>query len=131
MKVLIYRIIQLTWGLPQTLVGFIIFLKYRNCPHHTYKGAIVTNWTQRGGISLGMFIFVEERINRQEYIQKHEDGHTIQSLILGPFYLLIVGIPSFAWANLPYFEEKRRSKHIPYNDFIVEKIADKLGGNNI
>lgn len=131
MKTFFYRLFQLTWGLPQTLVGFVLFLKYRKSPHYTYKGAVVTNWPRNGGISLGMFTFIEKHKGRQEYIQKHEYGHTLQSLILGPLYLFVVGIPSFTWANLPYFAKKRATKNIPYNSFIVEKTADMLGGNKI
>jgi hypothetical protein len=46
-----------------------------------------------GAISLGMFIFtftphVSDRLVRHEY------GHSIQSMVLGPLYLLMIGIPS-------------------------------------
>lgn len=131
MKVFLYRLVQLTWGLPQTIVGSILFLKYRNSPHHTYRGSIVTNWPRRGGISLGMFTFVDNSKEAKEYIQKHEYGHTIQSLVLGPLYLIVVGIPSFTWGNLPYFVRKRNKEKIAYNSFFVERNADRLGGNNI
>ena len=129
MKVFLYRLVQLTWGFPQSLLGLLLLLKFRKAPHHSYKGSIVTNWPKRGGISLGMFTFVEDRLGRQESVQKHEYGHTIQSLVLGPFYLLIVGIPSYIWANLPYYVNKRKRNRIPYNRFIIEKSADRLGGN--
>lgn len=130
MKVFLYRFLQLSWGLPQSIGGFLLYLRYIKAPHYSYKGSIVTNWPKKGGISLGMFTFVEDRKGRQEYVSKHEYGHTIQSLILGPLYLIIVGVPSFIWANIPYFRNKRERKHIAYNSFIVEKLADKLGGNN-
>ena len=126
---LLYRLIQLTWGLPQTLLGSLLYLRYRRCPHAVYRGAIVTGWPRHGGISLGMFIFIENDGGRDKYIIRHEYGHTLQSLVLGPFYLIFVGIPSFICANLPAFERKRRRGHIPYNSFIVEKTADRLGGN--
>lgn len=37
----------------------------------------------------------------------HEYGYTIQSLIFGPLYLIIIGIPSTLWGFLPYFQNKR------------------------
>ena len=129
MKILLYRILQLTWGLPQSLMGFFLYQKYRHFRHSTYKGAIVTRWPQHGGVSLGMFIFVEPFRDREEYVIRHEYGHTIQSLILGPLYLIFIGIPSFFWANTPYFTKLREKGHIAYNSFIVEKLADRLGGN--
>lgn len=131
MKSLIYRLLQLTWGLPQSIGGLILFIKYRKQPHLVYKGSIVTNWPKKGGVSLGMFIFVDDRKQGKEYILKHEYGHTIQSLILGPLYLLIVGVPSFIWAKSSHFIKKRKEKHIAYNNFVVEKLADKLGGNKM
>ena len=129
MKYFIYRLLQCTWGLPQTLVGFILFIKYRKCKHINFKGSIVSYWPKKGGVSLGMFTFVEDKLGRQEEVKNHEYGHTIQSLILGPFYLIVVGIPSFIWCNLPYFRKKRQVNRIPYNSFFVERNADYIGGN--
>ena len=121
-------LIQLTWGLPQSLLGSLLFLKYYKAPHFKYKGAIVTYWPYRGGVSLGLFVFMGKSRN-QENLLKHEYGHTIQSLFLGPFYLLIVGLPSFIWANLPYYRHKRIRERLPYNTFFIERSADHLGGN--
>ena len=129
MKCFLYRLIQCTWGLPQTIVGFILFIKYRKYKHISFKGSIVTCWPKRGGVSLGMLTFVEDRLGRQIEVQNHEYGHTIQSLILGPLYLIVVGIPSFIWCNLPYFRKKRQIEKIPYNSFLIEKNADWIGGN--
>ena len=52
-------------------------------------------------------------------------GHTIQSLILGPLYLIVIGIPSTMWAFL--FEKKRKDEQIPYGAFFAEKWANRLG----
>lgn len=54
----------------------------------------------------------------------HEYGHTIQSLILGPLYLIVIGIPSTMWAFL--FEKKRKDEQIPYGAFFTEKWANRL-----
>ena len=129
MKTLLYRIIQMSWGLPQTLLGFILYLRYKTCPHFNYKGSIVTRWPRGGGLSLGMFTFIEKYTVRYDYLYKHEYGHTIQSLILGPFYLFLIGIPSFIWASLPSLKRKRLREGIPYDSFIVERSADRFGGN--
>lgn len=128
MRKVLYRLVQWTWGFPQTFIGFILYLIYKKYPHHEYKGSIVTNWPKKGGVSLGMYTFIDNRIEKHENIKKHEYGHTIQSLILGPTYLIIVGIPSFIWCNLPFFRKLRRKKKTPYNTFFVEKNADLLGG---
>ena len=129
MKLFFYRFIECTWGFPQSLLGFFLYLIYRKSPHTSYKGSIVTYWPKKGGISLGLFTFIENYSGRKDYLQRHEYGHTLQSLILGPFYLLIIGLPSYIWANLPYFIKMRKEKNIPYNSFFTEKNADLLGGN--
>jgi len=49
------------------------------------------------GLDLEMDKRLENRIPDDEIEQRtlvHEYGHTIQSIILGPLYLLIIGIPS-------------------------------------
>ena len=125
-----YRIWQWTWGLPQTLLGLVMALKYRRCPRKRVGGAIATlhdgDW---GGVSLGMLIFVPGglRPEREAKLLSHEYGHTFQSALLGPLYLFAVGIPSFLWANLPRNVKRRSMQHIPYESHYPENWAEQLG----
>lgn len=114
MKRVAYTILQLTWGLPQTLLGLILYLKNLRRPHEKYHSCIETHWKSKGGISLGLFIFTPEtQLPGSGKIRVHEYGHTIQSLLLGPLYLPFIGIISYTWANLPYFKRLRKEKKIP------------------
>lgn len=146
MKYVKYALIMLvncTWGFFQTLAGLIFFLKFIDCPHSFFEGAIVTKWRSKhfSGLSLGLFIFIpdekaeffktygwsEEKINDQiSRCRVHEYGHTIQSLILGPF-MLIPGIVSVAWGNMKRYERLRREYHVPYSFCWIEDWANKLG----
>ena len=134
MKRIFFLTLQCLWGLPQTLLGAVLFLVHCRCQHSRFRGAIVTWWTRPGGLSLGPFIFLR-REPREQRVLVHEYGHTIQSLILGPLYLLVIGIPSFTWASLPALRRMRRKKGISYYTFYPEKWADRLGqrvtGTNI
>ena len=128
MKRIAYVILQLTWGLPQTLLGSALYLKNLGRPREKYLSCINTHWKARGGISLGLFIFTPDaKTPNYEKIRVHEYGHTIQSLILGPLYLPLIGIISYTWANLPYFKRLRKDKHIPYTACFVEAWASRLG----
>ena len=142
MRRFLFILVQLTWGLPQSLLGFILFLYWRKrgAPHRTYHGAIVTEWAAGGGISLGLFVFVSEKASRymrdgrelspaesKRGVLVHEYGHCIQSLMLGPLYLIAVGIPSNAWANLPALRRIRREKSMSYYAVYPENWANQLG----
>lgn len=118
----IYMVLQCTWGLIQTIAGFAVFLRYGKCPHCCFHGAVYTKWDRRDGISLGMFIFSPD-----ERLMVHEYGHTYQSLLLGPLYLIVIGIPSAIWANAPGFIRLREEKGVPYSAFWAEGWADCLG----
>ena len=128
MKKFLFFLLQCTWGLPQTLLGFIIFLKYRKCPHKFYRGAIDTQWSARGGMSLGLFIFTppEDHPNSQK-VRVHEYGHCFQSILLGPLYLLVIGLVSICWARIGYFVRLRKEKNIPYVACYTESWASKWG----
>lgn len=128
----VYIFLQCTWGLPQTLFGLVLFLKYRKAAHCAFRGAVMTAWPRRGGVSLGLFTFIPDVENepcpqKRQELAAHEFGHTLQSLMLGPLYLFIVGAVSFTWANHPYFRQMRREKQIPYSRCYTEKWADRLG----
>ena len=138
MKIFLYRFWQCTWGILQTVLGFMLFLKYRKSKHYNYHGAIITEWNNTTSVSLGLFVFVTSKPfftekYKTEFTQEelskrvlvHEYGHTIQSLLLGPLYLIVIGIPSTLWGFL--FAKKRRQNQIPYCAFFTENWANKCG----
>lgn len=136
MKVFIYRFLQCTWGILQTLCGSVLYLINRKEKHFSYKGAIVSEWNYKSSVSLGMFIFLsKKRMFIPKYSQKellerllvHEYGHTIQSLILGPFYLFIIGLPSMIWCCVPRMETYRKEKNRSYYSLYTEKWANYCG----
>lgn len=74
-----------------------------------------------GGVSLGNYIFLSERSGLKEPAYDHEFGHCIQSRILGPLYLPIVGLCS----GIHCLFHNRKNN---YYEFWTEKWANKLGG---
>ena len=127
MKQLLYVLLQCTWGLGQSVLGFLFFLGNIRCRHSFYRGCIDTQWHSYAGLSLGLFIFTPEGDGEYaEQVRVHEYGHTFQSLLLGPLYA-VVGIISVTWASLPYFQKLRERKGIPYTACFVEKWASWLG----
>lgn len=126
MKILLYRICQCTWGCLQTLLGLCLFLLNDKEKHYSFHGAIITRWNYSSSVSLGMFVFLtkEDPSNR---LLVHEYGHTVQSLILGPLFLIVIGIPSLLWAGLPYLHNMRKKKQISYFSFYTEHWADAWG----
>jgi len=140
MKTLLYRIWQCTWGILQTLLGFCVFLMNHKGKHYNYHGAIITEWINKSSMSLGMFVFItKEPYFANKFLSKytaeelsnrllvHEYGHTIQSMILGPLYLIIIGIPSTLWGFLPELNKMRKEKQISYFAFFTESWANVCG----
>lgn len=107
------------------MAGFVVWLAFRRCPHFSYHGAMATEWDRETGLSLGMFLFVPR--GRDPWFLVHEYGHTIQSLILGPCYLPLVGIPSLLWALAPPFRRKWYQGDTPYDSVYPENWATRLG----
>ena len=63
---------------------------------------------------------------------KHEYGHQLQSYILGPLFLLVIGLPSglWCWFIQDLINKKRKKKNKPELDyywFYTESWANKLG----
>lgn len=126
LKRFLYVLLQCTWGILQTLVGFCVFLRWCKAPHERYHGAVVTRWKLRSGMSLGLFLFVPEGVYGDGFLV-HEYGHTIQSLILGPLYIPVIGLPSVLWCNLPCFVNLRRKTQRTYNSMYAERSANFWG----
>lgn len=122
----LFAVAQCVWALPQTLLGLVVALLCPGCPRSHYRGAVVTWWRGRSGLSLGLFLFLPRRSDPS--LLAHEYGHSLQSLALGPLYLLVIGLPSLIWAGLPALERRRTRRGTSYYAFYTERWADRWGG---
>ena len=101
-------IIDWVWQLPQNLLGVL----WKNIK----KDSIITDISNddirsvdakaflvknAGAVTLGKYIFISQTYRDQSITIKHGCGHVKQSKMLGPLYLIVIGIPSIlhAWLN--------------------------------
>ena len=125
MRPILFKIIQCTWGLPQTLIGLAVYIFSRKLQRRSFHGAVASTWGYRYGVSLGLFIFLPEDADRS--LLFHEYGHCIQSLMLGWLYVPLVLVPSVLWLRLPVCRRYRQKRCMSYYSFVTEKWADRLG----
>lgn len=135
LKRVLFYLIYWTWCFPQSFIGLIWFIickirRFKTSEYNRYSlWTHDKNYSPAGGVSLGMFIFCKDldprvyfrSVELSEVIRDHEWGHVLQSFILGPFYLIVIGLPSIIW-NLIYRKTKKS-----YYWFYTESWADKLG----
>lgn len=118
-KVLLYL-----WQLPQHLLGLLVILFY-DASYFKHQETGIGYWFGNGqktfGVSLGQYI-IFDNCTVSVCALKHEHGHQIQSLYLGPLYLVIIGLPSAIGSLL--------NRKIKFNYYKQpwEACADKLGG---
>ena len=121
---IISKIVLFIWQMPQEFVGFYMLVFYFGWHKITKTQPFNTSTIFRisglkGGLSLGRFIFVEKLDYK---LICHEYGHSRQSKILGPLYLIVIGLPSLIWAWIYSYSWKKS-----YYWFYTERWADKLG----
>ena len=125
---IIFYLLQFTWGFTVNLAGLLVFLCCRkHFQSKTFRNAIVTYLPgNRGGLSLGIFIFLSVRDTREDSrLCAHEYGHTIQCLLLGPLYWVVIAIPSVIWYH--FFAGYRKKRGIPYDALYCEHWATAWG----
>lgn len=113
-------VFSLFWQFPQILIGCLIRIIAGGKLLRRIGHVRVFSWGLYSGLSLGWFCFVPE--GADSYMIAHEYGHTRQSLLLGPFYLLVIGLPSFLWA---VFWKILGADD--YFSFYTERWAERLG----
>ena len=118
------------WEAPQKALAHIIIKLSKATEIGEYNSAKLYYWKWGGGMSLSTHIFLPIKTltwtpYQTDYV-KHEYGHTRQSHLLGPLYLLVIGLPSIIWAGC--FEWYRQKYNKTYYDFYTESWANKLGG---
>lgn len=116
------------WQLPQNICGVV----YRKIIKDDIIAQVNTDSgyniylteTNRGGVTLGEYIFVYRKYTDLSRVIQHETGHVKQSRILGPLYLLVIGLPSIVHAAL----HRVLCRNNNYYHFYTEKWANKLAG---
>lgn len=131
---IMFWLVSLTWGCLFTIPGLIIVLALAVNGYKAHRNGcsiiveIGGNW---GGLSIGAVAlcgnYSETSPDWFEHTRRHEFGHAIQQLILGPFQLFLVSIPS---AIRYWYQRIRMSKGLPnepYDQAIFEYTASKYG----
>ena len=124
----IRNLILFIWQLPQHIVaiiyfGYLVMMCKDLGVDSRYKQATVIPCIMRGAVTLGNYVFVGLNSEYRKTV-KHELGHTIQSKILGPLYLIVIGIPSITYCGLRRIFPSLRKKN--YYNFYTEKWANNL-----
>ena len=116
------------WQLPQNLIGLVykgfIYEEISKDFYNEEENYHLLIKESNGGVTLGKYIFVYRRFNDLAKVVRHESGHVKQSKILGPFYLLVIGLPSIIWAAT----YRSIAPEKDYYWFYTEAWANKLAG---
>lgn len=112
------------WQLPQNIIGifFLLYFLIMGDLHFISYKKFCWAFSSKymlGGISLGNFAYVSTYNSKKVAVIKHEqEGHTVDSKIWGPLYLLVIGLPSLMWAQ---FYDRNKC----YYSFYTERWANK------
>lgn len=134
MKIILHIFLFL-WELPQNIIGLILLFHYfKKNSNLSYEWKETRLFIKAPiAISLGSFIFWNTDLSNDIFIltkvnKFHEYGHSIQSIIFGPTYLIIIGITSsIRVLYARYYKKKTNQKWMNYYKGFPEKWADKLG----
>lgn len=119
---------QWTWGMPQTLIGFIASRVIPADRRRRFRSATVCAIYQREaqwdwGLSLGLYIIVTTTSRSNLNLVRRMYGHSLQSAILGPLYLPVIGISTLIIAAQKLMTRKPNRALM-----FAEVWADELGG---
>ena len=120
--------IKWLWQFPQNMLALCIEGILCKAAYREGKAdgnTIIVNIVLPSAMSLGDYLFVNP-MSSQKTIQ-HECGHSKQSDILGPLYLIVIGIPSLLHNMAHYLCSKIGIKW-NYYSFYTESWANKLVG---
>lgn len=128
-----YYLIQWTWGIIQNIIGGLICLGMIILGHKPERQrnaiCIEAKWRWGASFNMGMFIFLGKGCRSSI---PHEYGHSIQGLIWGPLWWIVIAIPSAARCGLrdlyyKYRYPKTRKALPPYDSIWFEGQATNWG----
>ena len=114
------NILLYLWQLPQNLFSFLLLVFFKESSGLIYKGIGVHVCRKLpGSISLGNHIFVKVYPHNTSTWNsvKHEWGHTRQSRVWGPLYIIGIGLPSLVSCLI------HKTLHTPKNGWDAKAAA--------
>lgn len=134
----LYYLLNYTWGLFMTIVGWIVYWFITIFMHSKIKEKgsfgpcryimIGKNW---GGLNLGTVFLLGEGMGDMWtlHTKQHECGHSFQNAVLGPLFIFMVLIPSVTRYWVQHFNSKKGVKNRPYDEIWFEGSASTIGYN--
>lgn len=131
--IIIFYALSFTWGLIWSLVGlfvllFIYIFMKKQVVIRPIAGRISVVFKEKyfGGVSLGV-VYLTDASDRS-HTHMHELGHTVQNMMFGPFFILLVAIPSGIWYQYRNIARYFGKKNLPpYDSPWFEAQATDLG----
>lgn len=120
--------IKWLWQLPQNMLALCIESVLCDAAYREGEAdgnTIIVNSVLPSAMSLGDYLFVNPMSSERTI--KHECGHSKQSDILGPLYLIVIGAPSLLH-NIIHSICSIAGFKWDYYSFYTEKWADRLVG---
>jgi hypothetical protein len=124
------RVLFWIWQAPQNIAGFVI----SRFAEKNQEGTATFYYMPLflSAVSLGDYIILDPVYrNGHARTKRHEQGHQKQSKILGPLYLLAVGLPSIVrniYDRLAHRKWNSYRRENWYYSGYPERWADRLGG---
>jgi hypothetical protein len=133
----VIKVFKWVWQFPQHVLAVILVKAVKPAKVTYYNGSRVYYYDKSlyiSGVSLGSYILLPSSYYNEAGVVtvKHEYGHSLQSLMLGPLYLLVIGVSSAVFCNWwdrtfhIGWDYARRYKW--YYTRWCEAWADRLGG---
>lgn len=125
-----FYILNVTWGLPMTLIGALVALVLIISGHKPKRwgGCIYFNVGKSwGGLELGLFFLTDERDST--HTKNHEFGHGLQNAMYGVLMPFMICIPSAVryWYRELRYHRKGITPPTSYDDIWFEGEATALG----
>lgn len=119
---MIKAIVLYMWQFPQNIIGFLLVQLLPVTWVDEIDDVNVYKTKKLFGVSLGNYILTWS-LSHQTVM--HEYGHSLQSKLLGPLYLLLVGLPSI---TMNILSRLGVISPLLYYQRWPESWADTLGG---
>jgi len=119
-------LISVSWCILQTLIGGVLALVLLpKARYQKYRGMLIVYHPFSFTFSLGTCAFVSDRVESPRTVRGRMYGYYVQSMIYGPFYLLLVSLPQLI-VRIPFIARYRAERDLAPSDIYADRQARRL-----